>query len=227
MAGSYILISKRERWGLTWKGWLSLILLLVVSGYLFFSNLYDTLAPVERVEAKVLVLEGAVTDQVLTEAIREFRSQPYEWLITTGTPLDYGSYLIDYGNTAAVMGMSLLRLGFDSARLIVAGSAVGLHDRTYHSALALKNYLRNNMPAIKAVNVMSPGVHAGRSRLLFRAALGDSISVGIIAVPSPYYQSDAWWQSSKGFRDVLSEMLGYYYVRFFFRPYEITTNNAE
>ncbi len=220
MARSYFLISKRERWGLTWKGLTFLLFLLIFSGCLFFSGLYCTLAPVKRVDAKVLVLEGAVTDHVLTEAIREFRSHPYEWLITTGTPLDYGSYLSEYGNSAIVMGKSLMRLGFDSARLIMAGSSFGMHDRTYHSALELKHYLKENMPGVKAVNVMSPGVHAGRSHLLFSAALGDSIQVGIIAVPSPYYQSDTWWKSSKGFRDVMSEMLGYYYVRFIFKPYE-------
>lgn len=221
MARSYFLISKRERWGLTWKGFIVLLFLIFLSGYIFFSRLYSTLAPVKRVAARVLVLEGAVTDHVLTEAIKEFRSYPYEWLITTGTPLDYGSYLSEYGNSADVMGKSLLRLGFDSARLIMAGSPFGMHDRTYHSALELKRYLRENMPGIRAVNVMSPGVHAGRSHFLFSAALGDSIQVGIIAIPSPYYKSDTWWKSSKGFRDVLSEMLGYYYVSFFFKPYEI------
>ena len=77
-----------------------------------------------------------------------------------------------------------------------------------------------NRPDIKAVNLMTLGVHGGRSQLLFRAALGDSIRVGIISLPNFYYGPNSWWKNSKGFRETMNEALGYFYVRFFFRPYE-------
>ena len=35
-----------------------------------------------------------------------------------------------------------------------------------------------------------------------------------------FYGPYNWWHSSKGFREVINEMIGYYYVRLFFRPYE-------
>jgi len=95
-----------------------------------------------------------------------------------------------------------------------------MYDRTYNSGLEFKHWLRKNMPDVKAVNLMTMSVHGARSKVLFQAALGDSIKVGIISFPNMFYGPDDWWHSSKGFREVMNEALGYYYVKFFFRPYE-------
>ena len=67
---------------------------------------------------------------------------------------------------------------------------------------------------------MTMGVHGGRSQLLFKAALGDSIGVGVISIPNFYYGQHSWRKSSKGFRETMNEAFGYFYVRFFFHPYE-------
>jgi hypothetical protein len=141
-------------------------------------------------------------------------------LITTGTPLEYGAMLSAYKTTAAIAGQSLLKLGFDSANLIIAGTEAIIHDRTFNSAIRLKQWLRENQPEVKALNLMSLGVHGGRSRLLFQAALGDSIKVGIISFPNQYYNGETWIRSSKGFRETMNEAIGYFYTRYFFRPYE-------
>jgi hypothetical protein len=102
---------------------------------------------------------------------------------------------------------------------MLASDAV-MHDRTYNSAIKLKRYLAEVHRDIKAINLISQGVHGARSRLLFRVALGDSIDVGIISVQSTYYTDQNWWRSSKGFREVMNEAFGYFYVTLFFRPYE-------
>lgn len=217
----YYLISKRERWGLTWQGRLFLLSVLLALLLLFINNIYNVLAPVDRVKADILVVEGSVTDHVLNHALAEFRSGHYKLLLTTGTPLDYGSYLSEYKNTAFVTGYSLMRLGFDSSRIVMLASDAVMHDRTYNSAIKLKQYLKTEISNCKSINLICQGVHGGRSRLLFRAALGDSIAVGVISVPGVYYSANSWWRSSKGFREVMNEVFGYFYVRFFFRPYEI------
>lgn len=216
----YRIISKKERWGLTWLGWLVLMLIFFVLSFLFFSTLYPTLAPVKPVKSKVLVLEGFISDYVLQGAINEFRRNNYDILITTGTPLEYGDLLAPYRNTARVAGMSLLKLGFDSTKLFIVGTDEIRNDRTYNSAIALKRWLRKNRPEVNAINVMTMSVHGGRSQLLFQAAMGDSINVGIISMKSFYYGPHSWWRSSKGFRETMNEAIGYYYVKFFFRPYE-------
>ncbi len=214
------LFRKRERWGLTLYGHLLLLAVVIGILYLFLTNLYPTLAPVERKQTDVLVVEGFISDYVLQAAINEFNKGGYNLLITTGTPLEYGDLLAPYHNTAKVAGMSLLRLGFDSTKLVIVGTEEIRNDRTYNSAIALKRWFNIHHTGIKAINLMTMSVHGGRSRLLFQAALGDSIEVGIISLPSFYYGRHSWWKSSKGFRETMNEAIGYFYVKFFFRPYE-------
>lgn len=214
------LFRKRERWGLTVYGHLLLLVFVIGISYLILSNLYPTLAPVEREQTELLIVEGFISDYVLQAAINEFKNNKYQLLVTTGTPLEYGDLLAPYHNTAIVAGKSLLRLGFDSSKLVMVGTDEIRNDRTYNSAIALKRWLKVHRPGIRSLNLMTMSVHGGRSRLLFQAAMGDSIKVGIISLPSFYYGKHSWWKSSKGFRETMNEAIGYFYVRFFFRPYE-------
>jgi hypothetical protein len=216
-----IFVSRRLRWGLTLWGWVLILLIFGIGGTLFIRNLYPILAPVEREKTDVLALEGFVSDYVLSDAIREFRSGKYSILITTGTPIEAGALLADYGNTARVAAESLKKLGFDSSKLAVVETGEIMHDRTYNSGIALKQWLRLHRPETKAVNLMTMGVHGARSKVMFQAALGDSIRVGIISLPNLFYGPRDWWHSSKGVREVMNEAFGYFYVKLFFRPYTI------
>jgi len=220
----YFLANRKERWGLTIWGFIVLILIIIIPSFLFFRNLYSILAPVEREKTDILVLEGFVSDYVLADAIREFRQGHYSLLVTTGTPIEAGGLLCEYKNTARVAAESLKKLGFDSTRLVMIESGEFMYDRTYNSGLAFKHWLRTRRPDIKAVNLMTMSAHGARSKILFQAAMGDSIRVGIISLPNMFYGPFDWWHSSKGFREVMNEAFGYYYVKLFFRPYEKELN---
>jgi hypothetical protein len=217
---NYFFINRKERWGLSVYGWGLILVFILVFLFVGVRNLYSILSPVQREQADILVLEGFVGDYIMQEAITEFNRNHYKLLITTGTPLESGSLLAPYGNTAMVAGMSLVKMGFDSTKLIIIGTDEIRNDRTYNSAIKLKYWIKSHRPDIKALNLMTMGVHGGRSRLLFQSALGDSIHVGIISVPNMYYGPHSWWKSSKGFRETVNEAIGYFYVRYFFRPYE-------
>ncbi len=211
-------INRRERWGLTFYGWLFLILLFAGCLYAGFRSLYGVLSPVEREQSKVLVLEGFVNDYVLQDAIREFKDNGDTLLVITGAPLEYGALLSQYRNTATIAAMSMIKLGFDSTKLVILTTDDLRNERTYNAALKLKQWLATQRPGIRAVNLMTMSVHGGRSRLLFRKALGDSVKVGIISVPNFYFGPGTWWKSSKGFRETMNEAIGYFYIRFFFHP---------
>ncbi len=217
---AFFLVSRKERWGLTAWGITLLLLLIILPSFLFFRNLYSILAPVEREKTDILALEGFVSDYVLADAIREFRQGHYSLLVTTGTPIESGGLLSEYKSTARVAAESLKKMGFDSTRLIVIETDEIMNDRTYNSGLAFKYWLRAHRPDIRAVNLMTMSVHGARSKVLFQSALGDSVRVGIISLPNMFYGPFNWWHSSKGFREVMNEALGYYYVKLFFRPYE-------
>jgi len=217
---NFFVINHKERWGLTAWGWIALLLILFIPTLFFFRNLYSILAPVEREKTDILALEGFVSDYVLVDAIREFKTGHYSMLVTTGTPIEAGGLLSTYKNTAKVAAESLKKLGFDSTKLVVVETEEIMNDRTYNSGLVFRYWLRAHRPDIRAVNLMTMSVHGARSKLLFQSAMGDSIKVGIISLPNMFYGPYDWWHSSKGFREVINEMIGYYYVKLFFRPYE-------
>ncbi|NQV01971.1 MAG: YdcF family protein [Bacteroidia bacterium] len=214
-------ISKRTRWGLTIWGWLSILLIVILTIFLLMTRTYSILAPTHREKADVLVLEGAVPDYILDSAVNEFKKNNYKLLVTTGTPLEWGHLLIDYGNTASVTASSLKKMGFDTTVLVAVATKEIRNNRTFNSALEFAGYLRQYHPEVKAINLMSYGPHSRRSQMMFQAALGKEIKVGIISIRSFYYGPNNWWKSSKGFREVMNELLGYIFVKLFFVPYTL------
>ena len=93
-------------------------------------------------------------------------------------------------------------------------------DRTYGSAVALREWFREHDMTVKSLNVLTEDTHARRTRLLFEKALGKNVTVGIIAVPNPDYDARRWWRYSEGVKDVVSEGIAYLYARLFFFPSE-------
>ena len=218
---NYFLINRRERWGLSCWGWLFLFIIIILPNIILLANLYKILAPVARENTDILVLEGFISDDVMETAIKEFKNNHYKVLITTGTPLEWGHLLVEYDNTAKLAASTLIKMGFDSRKLVIVGTKEIMNDRTYNSALELKSWLSKNRPHVKAINLMTMSVHGARSRKMFQEALGDTIKVGIISVRNFYYDSHDWWKSSKGFRETMNEAIGFFYVKFFFRPYAV------
>jgi len=66
-----------------------------------------------------------------------------------------------------------------------------------------------------SIDVVSLGVHARRSWLLFEKVFS-SVDVGIIAIRPNSYDTSRWWLFSEGVRSVISESIAYLYARFIF-----------
>ena len=69
----------------------------------------------------------------------------------------------------------------------------------------------------ESIDVVSLGVHARRSWILFAQAFS-SVDVGVIAIKSKEYDPSRWWLFSSGVRNVISESIAYLYARFIFSP---------
>ena len=61
---------------------------------------------------------------------------------------------------------------------------------------------------ISALDVVTLGVHARRSRALYREALGPNVQVGVISIPDPECGANSWWKSKKGWYTLLKEIAG-------------------
>jgi uncharacterized SAM-binding protein YcdF (DUF218 family) len=208
-------LRRRERWGLTWRGWLVLGCLILGLVWGVGPRVHPFFAVVEPIVADALVIEGWVTDDNLEDAALEFRSRPYQYLLTTGATLTQGHYLSAYKTYADLAKATLVQIGIEADRIIAIPAPKVKRNRTYTSAVTLQAWLDQNPGKIHRINLMTPGVHARRSWTLFKKALGDRADIGIIAVPDRDYNPQSWWTSSEGAKKVGMEAIGYIYTAVF------------
>ena len=212
------LMQRRECLVPTWRGWLVFLgACLVLSGGLL-RGIYPFLAVNDPRPGGVLVTEGWATEETMAVVLAEFRRGQYEAVFVTGGPIEKTSPLAEYKTYAEHGAMILTRVGCDPRAVHAIPAPPVVQDRTYASAVALKNWLREHGVAAEKVNVMSGGAHSRRTRLLFQKAFGDGVTVGIIASPDRDFDPRRWWASSAGFRSVTSEAIAYLYARFLFHP---------
>ena len=205
--------TKRERWGLIWQGWLALLLASVLLVGFFLVTVHPFLAATYRVDANILVVEGWVHDYVIQAAAREFA--------TGGPNTGSGGYTWDADTSASVGAGQLRTAGVPAASLQMVPSHVIGRDRTYYSAVALREWFRERNMNVGSFNIIAESTHSRRTWLLFQEAFGDKVKVGVIAVQNPDYDPKCWWRSSDGFRDVVSEAIAYFYAKLFVHPRKV------
>ena len=215
------LFKRKERWGLSWLGWLVLVAVLLSVSYAGVVGVYPFLAVTNRTDANILAIEGWVYPFAIQVGVDEFRTGRYERIFTTGGPvMGSGSYTSDSNTSASVGASGVQAAGVPSDRIQMVPSHVNDRDRTYSSAVALRHWLRDHDVQIRGVNVVTQNTHARRTRFLFQKAFGDGVTVGIIAARNPDYDPKYWWRCSEGVRDVIDESVAYIYAKFFFYPAE-------
>lgn len=215
------LLIRKERWGLSWRGWLVLLLAILLAGWGWVLNIHPFLAVTRRVPTKILVVEGWTHYYGVGAALSEFRAGQYDRLLTTGGPVEgYGPSSSIYDTDAWQSAILLKKAGLPAASVQAVPSCFVGRDRTYNSAVALRNWLQEHIPHVDSVNVLTEDTHARRTWLLFQEALGPGIKVGIISARNPDYDAAHWWRSSAGVREVINESIAYVYARIFFHPGE-------
>ena len=215
---SWGLWRRRECWVPSGRGWLVLGLLAAGLALAAGTALHPFLAPNTPVRGEVLVVEGWAPDYVLQAAIAEFKSHPYQRIYVTGGPLEAGAPLFQYKNYAERGAATMIAFGLSRESVQAVAAPRVERDRTYTSAVALKRYLLQHGGLPQALDVVTVGPHARRTRLLFAYALSPQTRVGILAVPSSDYNPRRWWKSSAGVRAVLDEAIAYVYAKLFFSP---------
>lgn len=214
------LLQRRDILLPTLPGWF--LILLIGTSLIFVSAhaIYPFLAITSPVSGGDLILEGwaADYDHVIEKVIAEFKRNPYRKLYVTGGPIGPGASLCGYA-TSAEYGAAVLRGKGLSSDVVQAVPALQvIRDRTYASALALKNWQREHAVTSKSYHIMTLGPHARRTRMLFQDALGEGAIVGITAIEDQDYDPKRWWRSNAGVRTVIVEAIAYVYAQLLFRP---------
>lgn len=215
------LMSRRERWGLSLKGWIALWLVIGLIGMGVLRSIHPFLAVTAPVESPVLVVEAWVPPAVLKAVADRYGAEARNVFYCTGGPTDEAFDSTRVEDTSAAEAAQILGgYGIPAERLHVVPHWGVPRDRTYANATTLREWFQKNNVSVTAINVLTEGLHSRRSRLLFEKAFGPGVRVGVVAIPDRTYDAGRWWRYSEGIKAVISESAGYLYARFLFRPAE-------
>jgi hypothetical protein len=211
------LVRRRTVWVPTWRLWV-LLAVCAALGLYSLRGLHAFLSLTAPVEASVLVVEGWLPDYALAESKNEFERHGYDLIITTGGPLERGSFLANFPSYADLGSATLRKLGLKPNEVQPAPARSSRRDRTYAAAMGLKAWLMENSPRVRSMNVVTLGVHARRSRMMYQHALGDDYQIGIIALRDRDYEPESWWLYSAGLKEIMTEGAAYVHAKLFFYP---------
>lgn len=181
-------------------------------------TIHPFLAATALAEADVLVVDGWTPTYTLKQAADESRRAGYRHVIVLKGIYEGLDRYESGRHSADYVAELLAQYGVPRERLHTVFCSVTRRDRTFHSAVAAREWLKARGESPKALNVATVGPHARRSRLLYSKAFDGKVRIGVLALQDRTYDPEHWWRSSEGIKEVISESAAYIYVRCFFYP---------
>ena len=215
---SIALFRQRHIWLPTIWGWLVLLVFFSVLCILMARTLYSFLAPNAPVGARVLVIEGWLAPGELDQAVQVFKKGGYERVVTTGGPIVGWPEILKNTNYASMAADYLAQHGVPRESITAVPTPASAQERTFLSAVVLRESAPQLGISLDALDLLSSGAHARRSRLLFQMAFGNKVRVGILAAKPAEYDADAWWRSSSGAEAIVFQTIGLVWVKCCFWP---------
>lgn len=210
-------------------GWLLLALLVAAPAAWWCFHGEAFLSVTSREPTDVLVVEAWMREDGAHAAFAEFHrpGARYRYIVATGG-LTGEAWYRQRWNEVEIVRRALLREGLPPAAFVAADAPDANRERTFAYALAAKGALARAGLHPAAINVLTEGAHARRSRLVFQRAFGPRTRVGVIAWIPPGYGTGHWWDSSDRAIDFLKETAGYFYELLLYsgRPFQHTRHAA-
>ena len=208
------LFRRRQVWLPTAQGLLlllaivALLVLAAVRGAVPFMMLHDPAHGPDGRGAATLVVEGWLDEAELDQALATARGGRYARIVTTGGPIESWARARNWSSFAArAAGYLAAQARPDDVAVIAVPAPASKQDRTFLSAVMLRAWARDEGVRLDAIDLYSAGVHARRSALVFRMALGPQTEVGVLAATPTDYDLARWWGSSAGVKTVIGEAL--------------------
>ena len=191
-------VRRRQIWLPTWQGALLLVVVVAAASLIALRHLASYLATNDPVAARdgrgasTLIVEGWLEEDGLDAAIAVIATGRYQRVVASGGPIvdgwREGRSWPTYADRAADY---LRRHGVTSIPVVAVAAPEALQDRTFRSAVVVRDWLRRQDDKLDAVDLFSGSVHARRSRLVFQMAFGPEVDVGIIAAAPRRYRARA------------------------------------
>lgn len=116
---------------------------------------------------------------------------------------------------AEVAADQLIRAGMPADKVIPVSTSGHMVNRTRASALAVRKQMDSGQLSFNSANVISLGIHARRSCLLYERRFASDAEFGVISVRNDSYDPGNWWRSPEGRRAVVMESVKYLYTVLF------------
>lgn len=193
---------------------LALSALIIISLY----GLYPFLAVNDPVPGGIIAIEGWIHEIDVERTIGRL-DPTYERNVFIVSSIHASGPRRESGREhSEAIAAKLRQSGISAERLHMIFCEVSKKDRTYHAALALRDWIQERGIPAGALNVITTGPHARRSRLLFQKAFGPKVKVGVIPNIDPKESPPRWWHSPWGIGHMIYQSLAYMYAQFFFQP---------
>ena len=208
-----MLLRRRSVWVPTLWGWALLLLALAATAVLVGRWVGGHLARSEPARgtdgagARTLVVEGWIPAGNLDAAAAAFRAGRYERVVVTGGPFDDWPDERRFATHAERAADYLRRHGLAEASITALPAPPTAQDRTFASAVVVRDWAARSGTALRAIDLFSAGVHAHRSRLVYRLAFGPDVEIGVLAAAPEGYDPARWWTTSAGAKAVLGEVV--------------------
>lgn len=177
-------------------------------------SIYKFLAVTRPLGEGVLVVDAWIPRPTLSESINVFNSGRYHYLVVLGGPTEETAIRSRGPVADADLAASTLEnLGLDSRKLVKISVADNSSGRTLRRATAVRKWLESSRASACCVDVFTVGVHARKSWILFRHALGSKYRVGIVAGHEFRYLPRLWFISRTGIWIVSRNLAGYLYSK--------------
>ncbi|MEE9338911.1 MAG: hypothetical protein V3U87_12605 [Methylococcaceae bacterium] len=220
------LFKERQVWLPTFFGFCVIAVVLTIFSFFVIRNVAAFLAENKPIAGRYLVVEGWVDPISLLHALNIYKKGNYEALITTGGPI-IGQLKSDYKTHAESAAAFIRTLGFDNSQLNVVPAPASAQNRTFLSAVMVREWFAANQKGLVSMDVFSDHVHARRTHLLYKMAFSDQVKIGIISAPPNGFKLRQWWKTSIGARVVFSELLGFVRAKYFFYPGELGSHQEK
>lgn len=189
--------------------WGSLLLfsLLIALVVLVGRNLESFLAQTAPVGARTLVVEGWMDSESLDQAIEIFRRGGYSRIVTTGGPSDETRDACGFANYAEQAADYLRKHGLHEADITAVPGPRSKQDRTFLSAVTVREWAAKTGVRLDAMDIVSDGPHARRTRILYEMAFGPTVAVGIHATQADAAYRTPWWTSAQTVRYTIDQAI--------------------
>lgn len=212
-----VLFKRHQLWLPTLWGTIIILLFISTLTLFVFRNIAFFLAQEHPIKGQYLVVEGWISEPALLSAFKQYKLDGYQKLITTGGPITH-QINPEHLNYAAKASAFFLSQGLPSSELVTIPTPESAQDRTYLSAVMVRDWFVELGDSHITFDLYSSDVHARRSFQLYNKAFSSKATIGVFSAAPTDFTLKHWWKTSAGAKTILAETAGLIWINCCFSP---------